>query len=391
MSIPAEKLRITPDILRSQGVDLWLTFVRESSCGGDPVLSLILGHDVTWQSCFLVAANGERVAIVGRHDGVRESEVWPRVVTYVESPRQLLTDEISRLDPARIAINYSLDDTQSDGLSHGMYLRLVDYLRDTKYADRLESAAAILDVFRGHKTAAELERMREAIAITNSIIDDVSHQVAPGWSETRVYDFVRDAMKERGVPAAWDPCPLVTSGPESEVGHGAPSAALTVAPGQIFHIDVGVKARGYCSDLQRSWYVPHDGETALPDDVARAFDTVRAAIDAAFSILEPGIEGWRVDAASRKVITDAGYEEYAHCVGHQVGQAVHDGGTLLGPRWERYGETVERTVASQQVYTLELGVMVEGRGYLGLEDMVLVGDDGCEWMSPTPRELPLLR
>ena len=30
---------------------------------------------------------------------------------------------------------------------------------------------------------------------------------------------------------------------------------------------------------------------------------------------------------------------------------------------------------------MELGVMVEGRGYLGIEEMVVVTDSGCGWLT----------
>ena len=43
-----------------------------------------------------------------------------------------------------------------------------------------------------------------------------------------------------------------------------------------------------------------------------------------------------------------------------------------------------------EVYTLELGVIVPGRGYLGLEEMVVVTDDGCEWLSKRQLVLPII-
>jgi Xaa-Pro aminopeptidase len=85
-----------------------------------------------------------------------------------------------------------------------------------------------------------------------------------------------------------------------------------------------------------------------------------------------------------------GYPEYMHALGHQVGRMAHDGGGLLAPRWERYGRTPFLPVEEGQVYTLELGVMVEGRGYLGLEEMVLVTPDGVEWLTARQLDLPLL-
>ncbi|MCD0163911.1 aminopeptidase P family protein, partial [Deinococcus sp. 6YEL10] len=61
--------------------------------------------------------------------------------------------------------------------------------------------------------------------------------------------------------------------------------------------------------------------------------------------------------------------------------ATHDGGTLLGPRWPRYGQTVEGPVRENEVYTLELGVMVPGHGFIGLEEDVVVRAGPPQWLS----------
>ena len=149
----------------------------------------------------------------------------------------------------------------------------------------------------------------------------------------------------------------------------------------------------YCSDIQRAWY-PRSrkpGETKPPAEVQRAFDTIVKAIQTAFEALKPGVECWTIDAAARKVVTDAGYPEYQHATGHNVGRAAHDGGGVLGPKWERYGKTPLYKVEPGNVYTLELGIdNVDGRGYLGLEEMALVTQRGTEWLTEPQTWLPLI-
>lgn len=176
-------------------------------------------------------------------------------------------------------------------------------------------------------------------------------------------------------------CPIVTTGPKSMVGHGLPSDNLKIEPGCIFHLDFGVWQDEYCSDIQRSWYVCKSGEPNPPEDVQRAFDVTKRAIDAAFAALKPGVECWTIDAIARKVVTDAGYPEYQHATGHAVGRAAHDGGGVLGPKWERYGRTPTYLVEPGNVFTLELGIDIPERGYLGLEEMALVTDSGAVWLT----------
>ncbi len=137
--------------------------------------------------------------------------------------------------------------------------------------------------------------------------------------------------------------------------------------------------------------MPAEAETAPPDEVRRAFDTVVKAIHSAADALKPGVQGWRIDEIARTIVTDAGYPEYQHATGHHVGRAAHDGGGVLGPKWERYGRTPFYKIEPGNVLTLELGVEdTGGRGYIGLEEMVLVTETDCDFLSTPQTTLPLL-
>ena len=43
-----------------------------------------------------------------------------------------------------------------------------------------------------------------------------------------------------------------------------------------------------------------------------------------------------------------------------------------------------------EVYTLELGVVLPERGYLGIEEIVVVTSDGCEFLSKRQLDIPAL-
>jgi Xaa-Pro aminopeptidase len=394
-SITVAKVEQAIGILDELNIDCWLTFVRETTESGDPVLPLILGQPLTWQSALLLTRGGDRIAIVGKYEdeAVRSTGAWPEVVTYVEGIRRPLRETLARLDPRQVAVNYSLNDVKADGLSHGMFELLRDHLDGTPHASRLVSAERVVGALRGRKTASEVERIRRAIATTDEMFDAVAAFAAPGRTERAVAEFLHEQVATRGLETSWETamCPIVTTGPDSMVGHGLPSAALQVTPGRVFHLDFGVRQDEYCSDIQRAWYVPGDGESAPPDAVQRAFDTVVRAIHAAADAIRPGVPGWEVDAAARQVVVDAGYPEYQHATGHHVGRAAHDGAGVLGPRWERYGRTPFFPLEVGNVLTIELGVdNVDGRGYLGLEEMVLVTEGGAEWLSTPQVHLPLL-
>src|SRR5262249_7886428 len=149
-------------------------------------------------------------------------------------------------------------------------------LRGTPFTERLVSAAPLLAKLRARKTAAEVARMRAAIAITEEIVALTAGQIRPGVSEAQIGGFGPHQFRARGLPSAWrwDARPIVNSGPESDPGHAAPRDDILIAPGHLVHIDLGVKHEGYCSDLQRMWYVRRPGEDGPPPAIQRAFATV---------------------------------------------------------------------------------------------------------------------
>jgi Xaa-Pro aminopeptidase len=108
---------------------------------------------------------------------------------------------------------------------------------------------------------------------------------------------------------------------------------------------------------------------------------VSGAIKAGEATLRPGVAGWQVDAAARQFVVDHGYPEYMHATGHLLGRTAHDGATILGPRWEKYAGICELPVEAGNVFTLELHVVIPGRGIMSLEEDVLVHADEVEYLS----------
>src|SRR5262245_3869068 len=388
-----EKVDQAQALLAETGLDCWLTFARETDVHPDPGVDQVVGAGVVRNSAFFFGAGGERIAIVANFDtsAIRAQGVFREVIGYDEDIRGPLLAVLRRLDPRQVGLNYSLDDVTADGLTHGHWLLLQQLLSGTPYLERLTSAAPLLARLRGRKSPAEVERIRQAVAVTEQIVGLLTQWIRPGLSERDVAEFVQARFVELGVSPAWpiEGCPIVNSGPASELGHTYPSAVIRIEPGHLVHIDLGVRRDGYCSDLQRMWYVRRPGESAPPVDVQRAFGTVVRAIEAGAAALRPGARGFDVDAAARKVVVDAGYPEFKHGLGHGLGRAVHDGGTMLGARWPCYGKNVESEVEAGNVFTLELGVPTNS-GLVGLEEDVLVTAAGCQFLSSRQCDLMLI-
>lgn len=394
MSILTEKTAQTVQILEEKEIDLWLTFVRETSGVRDPVLDYIYGPgDLTWPSLLIFTRAGESIAVVGRYEAeaVKRLGVYDTVLHYDQSLQPTMLEVLEKLDPEQIAVNTSKNDVHADGLTHGLYETLRDYLEETPYWERLVSAERVISALRGRKTPAEVERIRQAVATTVEMYQRTFEHLQPGMTEKDVGGYMHDLLEEYQVGTAWayESCPAVNTGPDSSFGHGGPTD-LVIEPGHLLHFDFGVKQEGYCSDIQRMGYVLRPGEETPPEPVQHGFQTILKAIDAAVEALKPGVKGLKVDDAARSVVTDAGYEAYKYATGHQLGRVAHDGGTLLGPTWERYGDTPRQVVEAGHVYTIEPGLMVEGYGYIGLEEDVLVTEQGVEYLADPQRAFILI-
>ncbi len=385
-----EKIQQAIEILKENKIDMWMTFVRESATIPDPVIDVIIGTNCTWQTAYIITAKGETIAIAGSLDiaNLKTHGHYKEIIGYVQSIKDTLMEVLNRINPKTIALNFSTNTVTSDGLTHGMWLQLMSYFEGTQFKERIISAEPIISALRGRKSGTELKRIKDSIDVTLKIFDKVSRFIKPGKSEQDVAKFILMEVKKSGLEPAWDKehCPAVFTGPESAGAHAGPTNRK-IEGGHILNIDFGVKKNGYCSDLQRTWYIKRKGEKIPPKEVIRGFHTIVEAIQLASKKLKPGVQGCEVDDAARNHITSNGYAEYPHGLGHQIGRVAHDGGGGLFPRWERYGNLPYQKVEEGQVYTIEPRLTVEGYGIATVEEIVVITKDGCKFLSKPQKKI----
>jgi Xaa-Pro aminopeptidase len=395
MSLIKEKVNQAVEILKEQQTDMWLTFVRETSGVRDPALDFLIGdNDLTWPSALILTRKGEKIAIIGNleKESLERLDVFDEIIGYDTAVSALLKETITRLDPARIAVNTSRNNVHADGLTHAMHGFLTEYLAGTPFADRLISAEAIISAMRGRKTATEQARVRKAVEITDEIFKKAFARIKVGMTEIEVGEYMQNLAREYNVELAWpaENCPAVNSGPNSPVGHNG-STDIKIERGHIIHFDFGVKFEDYCSDIQHVCYVLREGETEAPAEVQRGFNTIRTAVEKSREAMKPGVTGNSIDNISRKIVTDAGYPEYKYALGHQLGSVAHDGGVLLGPLWEKYGDSPNQKIEVGQIFTIEPGLPVDGYGYIGLEEDVVITPNSAEYLGKPQEKIILLK
>jgi Xaa-Pro aminopeptidase len=313
-------------LMNELDIDAWLTFAQKmGDAGGDAVYPIIFGDRDLGAGLLLLTRGGERIAMVGGLDVAipKSTGVWDQVIDHQGDMGRTLLDSLTRLDPARIAVNYARDNPKADGLSHGKYLWLESVLSGTPFMDRLVSAETLITKLRGQKLPGEIAFIRAAIARTDAIFEEVKRFLRPGRTGREIYDFILEQVRQRGLETSWsrDHCPVVTVGPVAPIGHTPPGQTV-LQRGWTLQIDFGVKYDGFCADFQRMWYVLNEGETQPPPDVQRLFQTVRRGVDVIIENLRPGVPVWQPAEAAREVLVGAGYPEFKYSVSHQLGRAT---------------------------------------------------------------------
>jgi Xaa-Pro aminopeptidase len=326
-----------------------------------------------------------RTAIVGSLEVelVKQREFYHQVMGYEsEGIAPKLREFVRWSKPKRIAVNTSQDEGAADGLSSGMQRYLTAALK--QHPHRFVSAEDLAIALRAKLIPEEVQLVRESVAHCEKIYGELEDAIRPGKTDKQVHDLALRLVAERGLTTAWaaDHCPAVQVG-SNQAGHLGYHGEI-IKEGDFVKLDFGVNYEGYCSDIQRNYFV---GRASVPVGVRRMFDTAMASNDAALSILKPGVQGYKVDTIARNLIVKRGYPEYMHALGHVLGRSTHEIGPLLGPRWRsRYGAQGEKPVQEDMVFTIEPSVTSEF-GTCNLEQDVLITVKGSEKISKRQDDL----
>jgi D-alanyl-D-alanine dipeptidase len=225
------------------------------------------------------------------------------------------------------------------------------------------------------KDEDELERLGRAAAAADAAFDDILRVPFAGRTERELAADLADALRAHG--HAKVEFTVVGSGPNGANPHHDLSDR-TIEEGDLVVLDFGGVLDGYYSDITRTVAV---GE---PSDEARAvYDVVRAAQQAGFEAVAPGVACQDVDRAARRVIDEAGYGEwFIHRTGHGIGVAVHEPPNMIE------GETL--ALEPGMCFSVEPGVYLPGRFGVRVEDIVTVTADGGRRLNSATRELQVV-
>lgn len=359
-------------ILKEKDIDCWVILVRE---GKEKSVEFLLEKGFVGESAFIFTKN-KKIAVVAGYDKERVEDM--DVLTYKKGIREVLPRVLQEISPRKMYMNFSEHDHTMDSLTYGLFLKFQKILEEISFKGEILSSEVFLEELRSVKAPEEIQRIQEAVKVTEEVFEDLPNFIHEGVKEIEIVQEMAELTRKSGCTLAWTD-PAVTFGLETELGHRI-SSERKLKKNESIHIDFGVKYQGYCSDLQRVFYYGRNP----PEDMVKAFETLREAQDTSVRSMNPGKKGYEIDSIARTLITENGYPEYNHGLGHQIGREVHDGGCMLGPLWERYEKNARKPIKEGNVFTVEPSI--HGRINLGLEDDVVVRGK-AEYLSHPQKEI----
>jgi Xaa-Pro aminopeptidase len=407
-AVKLEKLEtMLQPAMRKNGVDMWIIMTREND--PDPVVQLFGDHEITASGhrnayIFFDPGEGEPLerTIIGTHVRGHLFPFFPDIPGAghgygEEGLAPHLRDFVHSRDPGTIAINRSRTVTMADGIS----LEAFDYLVEAigpQYESRLISAEPLIIDYVSHRTPGELEISVEASWITWHILRRAfsNEVIVPGKTTTEdVYWWIVDEWRNQQLdfnfPAS------ITIRRQGLDGSLAMHDAPVIEPGDLIHVDFGVKLMGIVTDQQKQIYVLRPGESEPPAGIRALFaQSVRMA-EIITEELRPGVEGRVVKARAEARGNEEGIGNLVYS--HSQGSWVHGAGAWAISDWpERYGNHPREPVRPTEFWSVEFSVNGDIPEWgnqnvsMGREEDGWVGVDGTfHWMSGPQTELWTVR
>ena len=243
-----------------------------------------------------------------------------------------------------------------------------DNLRKNAASATFTSATPVTAGCRMIKSAHEIELMRLAAHVTLAAYEATYQSMKVGMTHRDVGNLVETAHRQLGFEGGAD----VQVGEFSAFPHGSVTPQ-EIREGTIVMMDGGCSAEGYQSDITRTFVL---GKAS--DKMKLVFDIVHRAQSAALAAARPGVEAGSVDAAARKVITDAGYgpdyKYFAHRLGHGMGMDGHE--------WPYLVRANQLKLQPEMTFSDEPGIYIRGEFGIRLEDDMHVMENGAELFTP---------
>jgi Xaa-Pro aminopeptidase len=319
-------------------------------------------------TCLVLSADGAATLVVPELEAPRAKAAAPdlsqRTWGETEDPYAL----VARL------VTTSGDVAVADQMWSLFVLRLQAALRGRGF----QLASDVTRGLRIRKDAHERDALRAVSAAADRAYSRLLEHEFAGRSEREVGADLAALLREEGHDEVT--FTIVASGPNGASPHHE-TGERRIARGDTVVLDFGGTRAWYCSDTTRTVHVGSD----VDDEVRKVHDIVRRSQEAGYEAARGGATAASVDAASRRVINEAGYgERFIHRTGHGIGLDGHEHPYLVRGNDEK--------LEPGMAFSIEPGIYIPGRFGIRIEDIAVLGDDGrAEPLNRADHALAIVR
>ncbi len=254
-------------------------------------------------------------------------------------------------------------------LTYGQFLGLKKISKGV----RLKKSGLVIEQLRQFKSESELRYLKKSQKINEELLKKTLKFIKTGRTEKEIQWFILNHLNEVGADAV-SFNPIIAFGSNSAIPHHQ-NSNKKLKKGDPILIDMGVKYKGYCSDMSRTFF------TKKPTDLqANVYQTVLDAQKAAIENLKDGVFISKVRNAAMDIIEKAGYKEnFQHALGHGSGLEIHELPNL--------GIEKPTKLYKNMITTIEPGIYLPKNFGVRIEDMVIITRAGHTNMAKAPKEL----
>ena len=239
---------------------------------------------------------------------------------------------------------------------------------------RITDASMTLTRLRMIKSKGELDLLREATSRIDQSMVATIRASGEGSTKNQIIETLR--QEETARELAFEYC-LLTLG-DSHVRSGSDQAWVK---GEVLSIDSGGNLHGYIGDICRMG-VLGEPDAELQDLLAE----VESVQQAAFAEIAPGKTGAEMIAAGEAELKRGPNAACNDFFAHGMGLISHEAPFLMTNHPVAYdGIDADRPFAPGMVLSVETTMQHPKRGFIKLEDTVIITDKGHELFGPDNR------
>lgn len=304
-----------------------------------------------------VVVSQEKIYFItdGRYQTQVKSEVYPGIEVLITSADNSYEDIVNSILQKFKIVGFEACHTSYSEVTDKM-----ETLKDVKFVPTTN----FVESMRLIKSEEEINKIKEAVAITDKAFEYICNNIKPGMTEREADIMVSNQQLVYGADSLSFKTILV-SGENTAKPHGQATDKI-INEGDIVTLDFGCYKNGYVSDMTRTFFV---GEPKS-EELVKMHNLVLKAHEEQIAVAKAGMSSKELDKVARDIFEEAGYgDKFIHGTGHGIGLEIHEDPYV--------NNTSDLILEENMLITIEPGIYVEGIGGIRIEEDIVLTKDGC--------------